>query len=181
VVTALAKAALSQANIPMHLRSIDQEYLDTLLERSVPTSVISKYATAFRSGLILKAQEHPNSCGKGLWISSGALKGSAEYVVSALVHSLVLEEQAHTVTWVHIDDLIEDGMYNTTIEKFSDLMVVQGIGEHHKSASGFADTMISGLLRRRFNKGLPTFVPTSIPVGSTGLEVHDMFIQVVFQ
>ncbi len=178
MVNAAALAAVRNANIPMNVRQIDQGVLDTYTSQSVPEGAVHSYAKAFREGRILRAEGHTNSCGKGLWIVG---KVNAAVVASALVQSLVLEGHAESANWVHIDDVIEDGTYDTTIERFDDLMVIQGIGEHHKSASGFADTMVSGLLRRRFNKGLPTLVPTSVPITASGLDVAEMFVQVVFK
>jgi len=169
-------AAIKASGIPLHLQKIAQEELNKVIDRSAPEGAVGKYAHAFRNDRILKASES-TLCGKGLWLVG---KGST-LVASALVQSIVGEGFAKSATWVHIDDILEEGTFDTTIDKFSDLMVIQGIGEHHKSASGFADTMVSGLLTRRFNKGLPTLVPTSVPLSHTGLDVAEMFMQVMFR
>ena len=175
MVNAAAVAAVRNADIPMNVRVIHQEELDKYIKFSQPHGVIHSYAQAFRDGKILKAEGFSASCGKGLWIIG---RTPAAAVSSAIVQSMIFEGFAANATWAHIDDVVEEGTYNTTIERFSDLMVIQGIGEHHKSASGFADSMVSGLLRRRFNRGLPTLVPTSVPITGSGLDVADMFIQV---
>ncbi len=181
MVSAAAPAAVRHANIPMYIKTIDQDVLDKYTHLAHPAGAIKGYADAFRAGKILRAEGQMNSCGKGLWLYDGNYKEAPAVVASALVQALILGEHAESATWVHIDDVIEEGTYDTTIERFDDIMVIQGIGEHHKSASGFADTMISGLLRRRYNKGLPTLVPTSIPITTSGLDVADMFIQVTFK
>lgn len=178
MVSASAVAAIKNADIPLYVRKIDQGLLNLYTAKTLPDNAVHSYANAFREGKILRAEGFSESCGKGLWLY-GKVQGP--YVASALVQSLIMEGHASSATWVHIDDVIEEGTYNTTIERFDDLMVIQGIGEHHKSASGFADTMISGLLRRRFNKGLPTIVPTSIPITASGLDVSEMFVQVMFR
>jgi hypothetical protein len=48
-------------------------------------------------------------------------------------------------------------------------MIIEGVGTHHQSASGWSDTVISGVLSRRYDRGLPTIVTTPIARSLSGL------------
>lgn len=157
---AIMRSRYLRAKIPVRLQGVmtDHDFVNRLVDSSTPDGFLRRYLVQFREGNILRAEGQYKTCGKGLWIVGGE---EADVVAAAVLQSLLLDQTIESGFYVNVHDLVE--AESPTGESFgdnlfSDLLVLQGPGDHHQSASGWSDNIIFGLLRRRYDRGLPTIV-----------------------
>lgn len=166
---AIMRSRYSRAKIPVRLQGFlaDHSLVSELVDTSNPPGRIRNYLKSFREGDILRAVGKYKTCGRGLWIVGGE---EADVIAAAILQSLILDQTIESGFYVNVHDLVE--AESPTGESFgdnlfSDLLVLQGPGDQHQSASGWSDNIIFGLLRRRYDRGLPTIVSTPWPAGKT--------------
>lgn len=184
-VTVRAVAVVTAANIPVPLQKIAdrQDLINRARSRTQPEDVVSQYTHYFRDGKILRASGSYEMCGKGLWMVGDE---PAEILAAAIVQALALEGHVGSAYWVDVNDFIESespGGERLGEKRWSDILVIQGAGEHHKSASGWSDTLLYGLIRRRYDQGLPTVVASPLPPENSGLPaslIRKAFVTVTF-
>lgn len=177
---AIMKSRFAKASIPVRLQGIfaQRDHVAELVDGCRPDGIVRRYLAAFRDGTVLRAPGEYRTCGKGLWLRGGE---DATVVATALLQTLLLEQHVESAIYVNVHDLLDsespDGESMGDI-LMADLMVLQGPGEQYKSASGWSDSVIFGLLRRRYDNGLPTLVATAKSIENSGLPVD--FLRQVF-
>jgi len=178
-------AALREAHIPVPLQGLmgQQGIIDQCVAQAVPAGVTSGYTGQFRAGNILRATDSYKMSGKGLWLVGSE---APDIVAAAITQSLLLDSHIENALFINVLDFIEAESPNGDSlgdRRFVDLLVLQGVGDHHQSLSGYSDSLLYGLLTRRYARGLPTLVTTEFQPDRCALPAHlikKAFIVVTF-
>lgn len=182
--SATSVARWRQAGIPRRFQSQmgNDQFLSECLSSARPENFVREWASKFRSGDILMS-DTPRSCGLGLWLRGDF---EADFVGAALLQSLLLEGYVESGLYLHVDDLLEsetpDGE-SLADKRWVDLLLLRGVGEHYNTVTNWANTTISGLLRRRFDRGLPTIITTPKAPEDAGVPAgfaRQAFLSVLF-
>lgn len=183
---AIMRSRYRKAAIPVRLRGIleDHALVQAMLARCLPSNAVSGYAQAFRDGQVLRAEGRFKTCGKGLWLRGGE---EADVIAAAVLQTLLLQEVVESGMYLSVHDLIEGERPGGSPREGAldcDLVVLQGAGDHYRTESGWSDSVVSGFLRRRFDRGLPTIVPSLHASSKSGLPeslCRSAFVEVLVQ
>lgn len=178
-----AHAAWRRANIPERFQSAmsNSDLITECLSMAEPQGWIRNWSDSFRLGEVLSSA-NPRLCGKGLYLVGGF---EADFLGAAILQALLLEGYAASGLYLNVDDFLEseapDGE-RLGDRRWVDLLLLRGVGEHYTTATNWANSTITGLVRRRLDKGIPTIITTSKPPGESGLSaalVDQAFIKIV--
>lgn len=181
---AIMRSRYRAANIPVRLQGLmeDHTLVSEALAGCTPQNVVDRYLAAFRDGRILRATGQYRTCGKGLWMHRGE---AADVLGAALLQTLLLQETVESGLFLSVHDLLDSETPEGEVlgdRAFCDLLVLQGLGEEHRSATGWSGSVIFGLLRRRYDRGLPTIVSGNYAPDKSGIPesfIKSAFIEVM--
>lgn len=184
-VTAQSLAAWKAAQIPRRFQNLmaDSDLMAECLSVAKPDGKIQKWTALFRAGEILRS-EAPRTCGLGLWLRGDF---EADFVGAAVLQALVLEGHVTSAHYTDVHRLLAaespegDGLGT---RRSVDLMLIQGLGEHHVTATNWSNTTLHALLRARFDDGLPTIITTPKAPEDSGLPtgfLRQAFYSILFE
>lgn len=163
------------SNIPLRYigRTLDDldPYKGDVLEK------VRVYVDSFSSGKVLKA-EGVDACGRGLLLAGAP--GSGKTALSSVIAQELIRSVPRPV-WKEIDRPVffvtypeyllslqksfgTDEESLESIAMSSGLLILDDLGKEHKTSSGWAEATFDSLLRIRFDRGLPTFITTNVPL-----------------
>jgi DNA replication protein DnaC len=169
-----------QANIPprfVYAGGADEARIKKTMAASTPKDFLKTYFQMFMQGNFIvtqdpaKAVEIRDHVGKGLWLTTPDDRG--HFYAATLLQTALVLGAAKSGLYLTVNDLVEAESPNADERlgdhRWVDLMVIQDVGTHHQSASGWSDNLISGVLSRRYDRGLPTVISTPVARSLSGL------------
>lgn len=185
MVTTEATVAWKQAGIPLRFQSAmtRDDVIMECLDKADPRDATRNWSRSFREGRVLESED-PRLCGRGLYLVG---KFAADFIGAATMQALILEGHARTGLYINVTDLLEaespDGE-PLLDRRWVDLMLINGVGTHHTTASNWSNSVLNGLIRRRFDRGLPTIITSPVGPQDSGLVsglFDQAFITVLFK
>lgn len=167
------------SNIPLRYlgRTLDDldPYKGDVIEK------VKSYIEEFSSGAVLKA-EGMDSCGKGLLLAGAP--GSGKTALSSVIAQEILRNSSKA-TWKEIERpvfFVTYPEYLLSLQKSfgtdeeslesvamsAGLLILDDLGKEHRTSSGWSEATFDSLLRIRFDRGLPTFITTNVPISKWG-------------
>lgn len=184
-ITSAARTAWVKSGIPLRFQPAmdNEDLLLANLALASPKGATRKWSMAFREGQVLRSEDM-FWCGKGLYLVG---KYAADLIGAATMQALILEGHAKSGLYINVEALLEaeapDGQHLGD-KRWVDLLLIKGVGSHHLTATNWSNNVINGIVRRRYDEGLPTIITTKVPPQESGLAddlYEQAFITVLFE
>jgi hypothetical protein len=157
----------------------DQDYIDSCVAAVQPEGWLQKWTGAFREGRILRSDDY-KMCGMGLYIVG---ESRANFIGAAAMQALILQGHVKSARYITMEDLVEaESPEGERLgdRRWVDLMLIKGVGMQRMTVADWGNSVVNSIVRRRYDKGLPTIVTSMAQPGESGMapDVVDMFIKI---
>jgi len=150
------------ARIPLPYYKKCLDHVSDVLDTQQPPGLIERFFKKLLDGEVLRAEEHPQTCGMGLWIAGR----QAPLVAAAVLQEALLAQVITRALFVDANDYADskkpdaDDEYRDRMDV--DLLVVVRVSDLTEWGLG----LVNRITRKRYWAGLPTIIADRKPLMS---------------